>query len=88
MLLSEVDKPGSDVEEYVSSLDAILVHKMELISVVRQRLLTFHKHLKTEEGLSKLFQQQNAGMMEQDEDLTNTADIENDEMMVDANGFH
>jgi len=55
MLLSEVDKPGSDVEEYVSSLDAILVHKMELIQVVRQRLLTFHKHLKTEEGLSKLF---------------------------------
>lgn len=31
MLLHEVDKPGSDVEEYVSSLDAILVHKMQLI---------------------------------------------------------
>lgn len=70
MLLSEVDKPGSDVEEYVGSLDAILVHKMELIQVVRQRLLTFHKHLKTEEGLSKLFQLQNSngGSQPMDED--------------------
>lgn len=57
MLLHEVDKPGSDVEVYVSSLDQILYHKMELITVLRQRLLTFHKHLKTEENLSKLYQQ-------------------------------
>jgi kinesin family protein 2/24 len=35
VLLHEVDKPGSDIEEYVSSLDAILMHKMELITVVR-----------------------------------------------------
>ena len=35
MLLHEVDKPGSDIEEYVSSLDAILLHKMELIICVR-----------------------------------------------------
>lgn len=32
VLLHEVDKPGSDVEQYVKSLDSILVHKMELIS--------------------------------------------------------
>ena len=31
MLLHEVDKPGSDVDEYVSSLDAILRHKVEVI---------------------------------------------------------
>lgn len=35
MLLHEVDKPGSDIEEYVGSLDSILHHKMELISVIR-----------------------------------------------------
>lgn len=55
MLLHEVDKPGSDIEEYVSSLDAILLHKMELISVVRQRLVDFYTHLKTEETLQKLY---------------------------------
>ena len=31
MLLHEVDKPGSDVDEYVSSLNAILSHKIATI---------------------------------------------------------
>lgn len=35
MLLHEVDKPGSDIEDYVLQLDNVLLHKMELISVVR-----------------------------------------------------
>jgi kinesin family protein 2/24 len=51
MLLHDVDKPGSDIEEYVNSLDAILLHKMELIGLVRQRLIDFYKHLKLEENL-------------------------------------
>lgn len=62
MLLHEVDKPGSDIEEYVSSLDAILFHKMELISVIRQRLLDFYTHLKMEENLQKLYQTKQAIM--------------------------
>jgi hypothetical protein len=57
MLLHEVDKPGSDIEDYVSSLDSILLHKMELIGVVRQRLIDFYTHLKMEENLQKLYQQ-------------------------------
>jgi kinesin family protein 2/24 len=32
VLLHDVDKPGSDIEQYVKNLDAILSHKMELIS--------------------------------------------------------
>ena len=31
ILLHEVDKPGSDVDDYVESLDNILAHKMDLI---------------------------------------------------------
>jgi len=57
MLLHDVDKPGSDIEDYVSSLDSILLHKMELIGVVRQRLIDFYTHLKMEENLQKLYQQ-------------------------------
>lgn len=57
MILHDVDKPGSDIEEYVSSLDAILLHKMDLIGVVRQRLIDFYSHLKMEENLQKLYQQ-------------------------------
>ena len=56
MLLHDVDKPGSDIEDYVSSLDSILLHKMELIGMVRQRLIDFYTHLKMEENLQKLYQ--------------------------------
>lgn len=55
MLLHEVDKPGSDVDEYVTNLDSILAHKVELISNLRGRLKTFKDHLKEEETLSKKF---------------------------------
>lgn len=56
VLLNEVDKPGSDVEEYVTNLDQMLLKKMQMIQEIRDQLVTFHKHLKTEESLSKLYQ--------------------------------
>jgi hypothetical protein len=31
MLLHEVDKPGSDVDEYCENLESILTHKIEII---------------------------------------------------------
>ena len=55
MLLHEVDKPGSDVDEYVENLDAILLHKLEIITILRSRLVGFKEHLKEEETLSKKF---------------------------------
>jgi len=64
MLLHEVDKPGSDVDEYVDSLDAILAHKMELISGIRNRLISFKEHLKEEEHLSKKFYEQRAEVLD------------------------
>lgn len=57
-LLNAVDKPGSDVEEYINNLDEILKTKMEMIASLRNQLVDFHKHLKTEECMSKLYQQQ------------------------------
>jgi len=39
VLLNEVDKPGSDVEEYVNNLDQMLLNKMEMISAMRNQLL-------------------------------------------------
>jgi kinesin family protein 2/24 len=64
MLLHEVDKPGSDVDEYVESLDAILAHKVEIISVLRNRLKTFREHLKEEEILSKKFYEQRSQILD------------------------
>ena len=64
MLLHEVDKPGSDVDEYVDSLDAILAHKMEIISLLRGRLTNFKNHLRQEEILSKKFYEQRAEVLD------------------------
>ena len=58
VLLNDVDKPGSDVEEYVNNLDRLLLEKIDLITNMRYNLITFHTHLKTEECMSKLYQQQ------------------------------
>jgi len=55
-LLNEVDKPGSDVETYARGLDRVLLKKIEIITDLRERLLTFYSHLKTEEHMSKLFE--------------------------------
>ena len=64
LLLHEVDKPGSDVDEYVESLDALLSHKMEIISVLKSRLHQFKDHLKEEELLSKKFYEQRSAMLD------------------------
>jgi len=54
-LLNDVDKPGSDVENYVSNLDQLLVQKIQMIEDMRKSLINFHTHLKTEEAMSKLY---------------------------------
>jgi hypothetical protein len=35
-LLSIVDKPGSDVEQYVAELDRLLLNKISIISKLRE----------------------------------------------------
>lgn len=55
-LLNEVDKPGSDVEVYIRGLDEVLLKKMRIISGLREQLLSFYSHLKTEESMSRLYE--------------------------------
>lgn len=64
LLLHEVDRPGSDVDEYVDSLDALLAHKNETITVLRSRLAQFKDHLKEEEMLSKKFYEQRSAILD------------------------
>lgn len=40
-LIHEVDKPGSDVDDYIMQLDLILIHKLEMINTLRGRLKQF-----------------------------------------------
>ncbi len=65
-LLNDVDKPGSDVETYINDLDKLLLSKIDMIHLMRQQIVEFHKNLKTEESMSKLYQQQqNLGDLEE-----------------------
>lgn len=55
LILKEVDKPGSDVENYVEKLDKVLVRKIDMMVDLRRQLLDFYKNIKTEEQMAKLF---------------------------------
>ena len=48
-ILKEVDKPGSDVENYVEKLDQILLGKIEKMEELRKNVLDFYKNIKTEQ---------------------------------------
>ena len=63
-LLNEVDKPGSDIDEYVENLDALLKHKYDSILQIRNKLSTFKKHLKEEEILSKKFYEERSNILD------------------------
>jgi kinesin family protein 2/24 len=64
VLLHEVDKPGSNVDSYISSLDTMLLSNVNMIMGVRKQLKTFERHLKEEEVLSQKFYEQ-----QQDQDM-------------------
>ncbi|CAD7702002.1 unnamed protein product [Ostreobium quekettii] len=52
-LLSEVDQPGSAIDQYVEQMDAILNHKMDMIQQMCGRLDAFKQKLREEEVLSR-----------------------------------
>lgn len=59
--LNKVDRPGSDVDAYVASLDHILRLKAQYIAKVQKRVNSFKKHLLEEGALSQKFQSLSAG---------------------------
>lgn len=56
-ILHEVDQPGSDVDEYIASLNRMLDEKLSSIRAIQKKLESFTAHLKTEEEMSKKFYQ-------------------------------
>ena len=88
-LLHDVDKPASDIDEYVDSLDSIFAHKIELITVLRSRLIKFKEHLREEEMLSKKFYEQRNEVMDIFDLNTNVGDnFKNDEDMQLLDDLH
>ena len=63
-LLNEVEKPASDIDEYVDALDNILLQKVEMINMLRTKLTKFKSSLKEEQALSKKFSEHKNEMMD------------------------
>jgi len=61
-LLSEVDKPGSDVDQYVCELDKVLAMKEEMIRGLRKQLKSFNDHLRQEEAMAAAFNARKSAM--------------------------
>ncbi|OMJ75545.1 hypothetical protein SteCoe_25279 [Stentor coeruleus] len=61
-LLGEVDKPGSDVDNYVRELDTVLSIKEDMIRGIRDKLRVFNDHLRQEEELTLIFEKNKAVM--------------------------
>ena len=53
--IHEVDKPGSDIEEYINNLDKLLVQEIQTITNLRKKLIKFHIMIKDENALANLF---------------------------------
>ena len=84
--LHEVDKPGSDIEEYTSNLDKLLLNEINKISLLRNRLNKFRIMLKDEKTLANIFgdeiiltpDENKKSFNEQSQDSLNVEDLGNE----------
>ena len=65
--IHEVDKPGSNIEEYTSNLDKLLYKEIQIISQLRKRLNKFRIMLKDESALAHLFEDEEEIILGTDE---------------------
>jgi hypothetical protein len=54
-LIADVDRSGSDVEEYVQNLDKLLLDKLGKILELRKNLMSFNCHLQMEKQLQAIY---------------------------------
>lgn len=54
-LLGDVDRPGSDIDEYIFGLEGILGTQLDFIKDLKNRLTSFKGHIQQEQILSKWF---------------------------------
>ena len=73
--LHEVDKPGSNIEEYTTNLDKLLSKEIETIMNLKNRLNKFRIMLKDESALANLFE---------DEEIILGADEGFDQKSIDS----
>jgi len=85
-LINEVDKPGSDIENYVVTLDRLLADKVDKINSLRVQLRKFNIMLKDEEALANKFNN-NADILEVYDFGKKNYDNLEDELEEELRGF-
>ena len=87
--MNEVDKPGSDVEVYVKGLDKVLLKKIKIITDLREKLLNFYSHLKTEEHMSRLYERNlDAANQDETEDTQVSLNAQSNTTGLNVNNIH
>ena len=78
--LHEVDKPGSDIEEYTNNLDKLLLNEIKEITKLRGRLNKFRIMLKDEESLANIFDDE-VVLSAEDDKKGSIDSLENEDLM-------
>jgi kinesin family protein 2/24 len=61
-MLQEVDQPGSSIDQYVDSLEAVLAQKMDAIRKLQNHLERFKSKLRQEDLMSRTVQKKQTTM--------------------------
>lgn len=64
LILNEVEKPASDIDDYVANLENMINYKIDIMNALKAKLLRLKGHLKEEENISKKFYELRNGDMD------------------------
>ena len=86
-LINDVDKPGSEIENYVVTLDKFLGDKVDKINALRGRLQKLNILLKDEEALQTKFNNNNNDVLDLYDFGKKNYDNLDDELEEEFRGF-
>jgi hypothetical protein len=86
-LINDVDKPGSEIENYVVTLDKFLGDKVDKINALRGRLQKLNILLKDEEALQTKFNNNNNDVLDLYDFGKKNYDNLEDELEEEFRGF-
>lgn len=86
-LINEVDKPGSEIENYVSTLDKLLEDKVDKINTLRGKLKKLNILLKDEEALQSKFNENQSDFLDFYDFGKKNYDNLEDELEEELRGF-
>lgn len=74
--MDEVDKPGSDIDEYVASLEKILKEKLKSINNLQSKIVEFRNNLEAERVINNKIQEKRGNGSFEVMDLAHGEDLD------------